>query len=435
MDTRTRALDVIRTLSDSEVVRDLDALAEQDRHVKASVVAHLVVIKERSIHLDMGYLRGSRGLCPRGCVDRLGCSKDTAYKRSAAVKVATAHPEVIEWLARREMTLSGLLPLAPHTGDAELVAQARGKSKRQIQQLVAEAHPDADWNRFQSRVRPVAEGVSKLEVTVPNELVALIDEALDIDSHVNPGRSVPELLSRALGVYVERRKRERFAQTDRPRPASDRPTERVPAATVRAAYERSAGQCEYVSPEGRRCRATAFLESDHAIPQALGGGHDRIRIYCRDHNQRAADIELGQAHMDKARRRASLTREVKAALARLGFSASIAAPAARGAVDRLGADAKLEPLLKDALSRASAAHRAISNAREPIPTWPAQATRRPNVRRGEGHARSAQRAQHPAPPLPRPLACALAIVSAAAGSSHRAVSARGDGRRPDISRT
>jgi hypothetical protein len=83
-----------------------------------------------------------------------------AYKRSAAVKVATEHPEVIDWLADGTMTLSGLAVLAPHAGDGPLVAQARGKSKRQIQTLAASEHPDRNWNRVQFRVRPVDQDLS-----------------------------------------------------------------------------------------------------------------------------------------------------------------------------------------------------------------------------------------------------------------------------------
>jgi 5-methylcytosine-specific restriction endonuclease McrA len=78
------------------------------------------------------------------------------------------------------------------------------------------------------------------------------------------------------------RTRERFAATDRPRPASDpKVTRRVPADTLRAAYRASSAQCQYVSPDGRRCSARGFLEADHVLPRALGGGHDQIRILCR----------------------------------------------------------------------------------------------------------------------------------------------------------
>jgi hypothetical protein len=115
--------------------------------------------------------------------------------------VAALYPEVLEWLANGEMTLSGLVALAPHKDDVELVAEARGKSSRDIKKLVAARNPDPDWMRVQSRTRPVADGLAKLEMTVPEELLALVEEALDLDSHIDPARDRVALLERALSVY------------------------------------------------------------------------------------------------------------------------------------------------------------------------------------------------------------------------------------------
>lgn len=381
----------IRTRSDIEVVTTLDELAQTDRQTGAEIVAHLVIVKERGIHLDMGF-----SSLVDYSVERLRCSKDVAYKRSAAVKVATEHPEVVDWLADGTMTLSGLAVLAPHAGDGPLVARARGKSKRQIQTLAASEHPDRNWNRVQFRVRPVDEDLStrgqsrqsprRPRRTVPNELLDQIGEALDLDSHSHPGREVVALLGRALETYVSRRKKERFHVTDRPRPAPEQPTRNVPAAHVREAYENSGGRCEYVSSEGKRCTATAFLEVDHVIPRAQGGDHAQTRILCDAHNQRMADIALGEGRMDAARRRARMARDVKSALTQLGFSAKVAAPAAEAAVDELGPDAELERLIRAALARAGA--RSGSGCREPGPAWiptPGSATRAISWR-GAGHA-------------------------------------------------
>ena len=340
------SLDALRVLSDHDVVSSLDDLAGRDRRTGAAIVAHLVVVAERSIHLDLGY-----SSLVEYCEDRLRCSKDMAYKRAAAVKVARMHPEVLGWLADGEMTLSGLAQLAPHRDDDELVAMARGKSRREIQKLAAACHPDPDWNRIQTRVRPVAEGLSKIEMTVPDQLLAQIEEALDLDSHIDPGRNVVDLLERALEMYLATRKRNRFGLTPAPRQPATQETQRVPAAALRAAYAASEGQCQYVSPEGRRCSARAFLEVDHIVPRARGGNHRSIRLLCRAHNQRAAEIEFGQAHVEAARGRARLSRDLTSALNGLGFSATVARATATEALDQLGADADVEALLKHALGR------------------------------------------------------------------------------------
>lgn len=111
---------------------------------------------------------------------------------------------------------------------------------------------------------------------------------------------------------------------------------RVPAATPRAAYAKSDGRCQYVSPDGRRCPARAFLELDHVVPRAMGGDHQSVRILCRAHNQRAAELSLGTAHMETARRRARRCRDVTEALKGLGFAPGVARQAAEDALDQLG---------------------------------------------------------------------------------------------------
>jgi hypothetical protein len=365
----SRDLDRLRELSDDDLVAGLGELDQAACQVGAAIVAHLIVIKERSIHVARGY-----SSIVDYCVQWLGCSRDVAYKRSAAVKVAEAHPTVIDSMAAGEMSMSALAVLAPYRDDAELIRMAMGRSRRQVQKLVAARHPDTDWNRVQ-RVRPVTEGRSALELTVPDALVELIEHALDLDSHIDPSRNMAALLERAVGAYVKQRERARFAIADRPRTPSDVGTKTVPAATLRQAYERFGGHCEYVAEDGTRCTCRVFLEADHVVMRALGGDHDRIRILCRNHNQFEAETKLGVDVMDRARRSAALAREVQAALRGLGFSAADARPAARAAIDRLGPEAELEAVLKQALRhvarpRGYTASALPSRAREPTSRWP-----------------------------------------------------------------
>ena len=146
------ALETLRALSDQQVTESLDELTRLDRKTAAAIVAHLVVVKERSIHLDQGY-----SSLVEYCTERLGCSLDVAYKRSAAVKVAQAQPEVLAWLEAGDTTMSALAVLAPHADDRDLVAECRGKTKRQTQELVANRWSEESWNRFQtSSFRPTA---------------------------------------------------------------------------------------------------------------------------------------------------------------------------------------------------------------------------------------------------------------------------------------
>jgi 5-methylcytosine-specific restriction endonuclease McrA len=339
-----KTLDQVRKLADVDVVGALDRLMVKDRRLGADIVAHLLVVKERSIYLDLGHPS-----IVAYCEERLGCSKDMAFKRSAAVRVAERNPEVLEWLLTGEMTLSGLAVLASHRDDRDLVRSACGKSKRQIEELVAATYPDDALPRGGARTRPVAEGLSRLEVRLPNEVLEQIEEALDLDSHVNPTRNVGELLSRALECYVSARKKERFGVGAKPRTAKAQPTQTIPADKRRETFERSGGRCEYVAPDGRRCSSRAFAELDHVVARARGGTHDMIRMLCNDHNQHAADEQLGAEHMDRARRRASTARDLNLALKTAGFRVAEARSLADAALRSLGPDAELTDLMREAL--------------------------------------------------------------------------------------
>jgi hypothetical protein len=89
------------------------------------------------------------------------------------------------------------------------------------------------------------------------------------------------------------------------KPRSSRP-ERITNATRRAVVARDGLQCSWVDGQGHRCPSRAWLEYDHRQPRGKGGGsepHD-VRIFCRAHNQFAAEQAYGRAHMEAFTRRA-----------------------------------------------------------------------------------------------------------------------------------
>jgi hypothetical protein len=61
----------------------------------------------------------------------------------------------------------------------------------------------------------------------------------------------------------------------------------ISALVTRSAYLRDQGQCAFVSADGRRCGARAFLQLDHIEPWATLGASvtENVRILCRGHNQ------------------------------------------------------------------------------------------------------------------------------------------------------
>jgi 5-methylcytosine-specific restriction endonuclease McrA len=82
----------------------------------------------------------------------------------------------------------------------------------------------------------------------------------------------------------------------------------VPHEVRRAVLERDGLRCTWQSPDGVRCENRAWLELDHIHPRGQGGTNHpaNIRIFCRPHNQLAAERAYGKATIADliARRRA-----------------------------------------------------------------------------------------------------------------------------------
>ena len=73
----------------------------------------------------------------------------------------------------------------------------------------------------------------------------------------------------------------------------------VPVTVRREAHTRDGAQCSFVSADGRRCSARAFLELDHRKPFARHGASDaqNIRLLCRAHDLLHAKSCFGMLHV------------------------------------------------------------------------------------------------------------------------------------------
>jgi 5-methylcytosine-specific restriction endonuclease McrA len=328
-------LDDVCVLSDDELLSKLDAFAACDRRLNAQIVAHLAEVDMRKLHLDQGY--ASLYVYAN---ERLGFSEDQAYKRARVAKLVHDFPEVLDHLESGELTLSSAVVLAPHLaascdeaqGEAgeTLIEQACGMSKRQVERLVAQPPRGGDVDDGEPRV--------KLELWVRKEDLEKFERAMDLDRHRDPSGDSAELFARLVSEYVKQREKERFAVTDRPRTAPGRETKStattapgrsskdVPAATKRQVYLRDEQRCTFVGPSGTRCANTGFLEIDHVMPRALGGGNQlgNLRLLCRSHNGRAAEHSLGVETIARAKGKASLRADATSALVNLGFSRKVA---------------------------------------------------------------------------------------------------------------
>ena len=81
------------------------------------------------------------------CTEVLHLSEAEAYLRIAAARASREHPVLLEMLADGRLHLTGIAKLAPHLtweNRETLLQAAAGKSKRQIEELIAELFPRPD---------------------------------------------------------------------------------------------------------------------------------------------------------------------------------------------------------------------------------------------------------------------------------------------------
>jgi hypothetical protein len=129
-------------LSDEELVSSLTAICFETRRLLGRLLVHLIEVEERRLDL-----RSACSSLYDFCQRRLGMSESEALRRIEAARLVRRFPCLLGHVERGDIHLTALLLLRDHFTDAnvgELVIAARGKTKREIQELVAARAPKPD---------------------------------------------------------------------------------------------------------------------------------------------------------------------------------------------------------------------------------------------------------------------------------------------------
>jgi 5-methylcytosine-specific restriction endonuclease McrA len=316
-----------RRSDDVLLAGSLEIAGRQHRDT-AALVAHLAVIDDRRL-----YLRYHSSLFAY-CREALRMSEGASYNLIEVARRVRAFPGILSMLADGSLNLTGVrilgASLTPENNIA-LLESARGKSKVEIQMMVATLRPAPDVpattrklppprverptlppastpsapaavpaaaaspsTRPAPFVKPLAPARYSYQLTIDDEARDLLRLARDMSSHAVPDRDELELLKRMLRVYLERCAREKFAATERPGRArvSSADSRYIPVDVKRKVYVRDLGRCAYCGPDGRRCGAQAFLEFHHLKPWMAGGKAtvENIGLRCAVHNRYEAQL-------------------------------------------------------------------------------------------------------------------------------------------------
>ena len=354
-------------LSDHTLTSDLRRLVAEERPRTAVLLAHIAEFDARRLYVPAGFPSMFAY-----CVGELGLSEDAASRRIRVARLAIQHPGIFVAIAKGQLHLSAVIQLGIYltaeSGDDLLIA-AFGKSKQQIEQLLARRFPQSESIPLVEASRgPVANSLPALapvenlpppargrsghsiptggvkeiapqrfdiRITVGGSTRNKLRYAQELLGHAIPTGDLEAVLDRALDALIARLERRKLAATNRPRqPRSSRDPRQIPAHVRRAVWRRDGGRCTFVSEAGHACAERSALEFDHVEPVARGGKAtlDNLRLRCRAHNHYEAERVYGADFMDRKReeaRKRKAVDEVVPWLRGLGLRAEDARRAAR----------------------------------------------------------------------------------------------------------
>src|SRR5689334_6434043 len=132
----------VTALSDSELRASFKKVGWVETHAIADSVELVAEIERRKLHLTSGF----PGIIDY-CMEELGCSRDIAANRVVAARAARRYPVVLSMLRERQLCVSGIRVIAQYLDDENYAArleQARGKTREELQVLVAAWAPKPD---------------------------------------------------------------------------------------------------------------------------------------------------------------------------------------------------------------------------------------------------------------------------------------------------
>ena len=323
---------MMKYLSDSDLVAEVDRLARLERTAIANLVAALAEMDARRLYLGQG--------CSSMftyCTQVLHLAEHAAFNRIEAARAARRFPAILDMLADGRIHLSAVRLLAPHLTDANhdvLLKEASHKTKRDVEQIVARLAPRPDVlssvrkvaatgvqatpvsplipesARVESAQRPIespapvqrpkseplAPGRYKLQFTVGEETYQKLRRAQDLLRHRVSSGDPAEIFDRALTLLLNELGKRKLAATEHPRTSRTRPTasRHVPATVRRAVWARDGGRCRFEGPAGR-CAETGLLEFHHVMPYGRGGPTtvENLELRCAAHNRYEAEQLFG----------------------------------------------------------------------------------------------------------------------------------------------
>lgn len=334
--------DIALALSNEALTNELMRLAGSERSATVLLIAHLAEFDTRQLHLAAGHPS-----LFTYCTKVLRLSEDAAYSRSQAAVMSKSFPRILDMLRDGRLTLTTVRLLSTrltNENQQELLDEASGLSKRDVEELLARwfpapdipasvrklpapkppscaaapaapcaatpaapcaaATPAAPFSPTVSTApprrdlaAPLAPDRYHISFTASRSTRDKLQRARDLLRHAIPAGDTAEIIDRALTLLLADLTRKKFAATKRAGLAGGTAagSRHIPAEVMRAVSLRDGERCAFVAQSGYRCTATAFLEFHHVVPYAVGGPATiaNVEFRCKPHNRYEAGLYYG----------------------------------------------------------------------------------------------------------------------------------------------
>ena len=331
------------SLTDVQLLTAIPLLARGEREATVALIAHLAEFDARRLFQGEGFSSTFRY-----CLEVLRLSEDAAFNRIEAARAARRFPRVLDMLTAGTLSPTTARMLARHLtteNHDELLAAAAGKSKQEMEEVLAARFPQPDVLPSVRKlplpkatvteplipspaslleenetvaprvpaaqtsgapaeppvrrpiVRPIAAERYEVRFTASAATREKLRRAQDLLGHAVPSGDLAEVFDRALTLLVADLERKKFAATNRPGKSrgQSEDSRNIPAEVERAVSNRDQDRCAFIAPNGRRCGERRFLEFHHVVPYGAGGKPtvDNIQLRCRAHNRHEATLFYG----------------------------------------------------------------------------------------------------------------------------------------------
>jgi hypothetical protein len=288
----------LKSISDSDLLRDTKRHATQEKEAGIQVLHHLREVDARKLFTTV-----KCSSLYSYCIKELGYSEGTAGRRIHAMKLIRDLPEyetkleegsIHESQLSKAQTFFNAQKKKKKTYSKEKKLQVmkdiEGKSARETDQLFASIDPQAARKDIS---RPINAEETEIRFTADKALMEKLEKIQNLLGHKLGDKKYASLIEELADLALKKLE-PKAPPTLAVKEVSE--TRYIPAKVKRAVWHRDQGKCTHPG-----CNSRYALQYEHITPFAKGGKSslENLKLLCSAHNQRAAIEAYGLAKMQE----------------------------------------------------------------------------------------------------------------------------------------